>query len=360
MIYAYTSFNLGDDLFIKELCERYPNLEFSLYCSRDYERNFKKITNLNIIRNDNILYKAINYIMSKLGFSYTIQSLLARQHDVVIYIGGSIFQQRKNWRRRINIFNNILKKQVPFFIIGANFGPYSDEEYYNKHRKLFSEFQGVTFRDKYSYNLFKELPNINLADDVIFQMATEESDMEIKEDYIIISVIKPSIRPYLKGLDNLYYNKIKEISEQFVENGYRVVLMSFCEREGDVEAVKSIKQLISNEYISQIDEHLYKHDIESALNAIRGSKYVVGTRFHAMILGWVYNKPVFPIAYSDKMTNVINDVNFKGNYIDFNNLEKLDAKVVLESMHTNTIDISEQRINAEKQFAQLDEFLKKK
>lgn len=56
MINAYTTFNLGDDLFIKVLCERYPNTEFILYAPKEYKINFKNSSNLKVISNSNILF----------------------------------------------------------------------------------------------------------------------------------------------------------------------------------------------------------------------------------------------------------------------------------------------------------------
>src|SRR5699024_1160694 len=41
MVYAYSQFNLGDDLFIKILCERYPETQFVLYAPKQYKRCFQ-------------------------------------------------------------------------------------------------------------------------------------------------------------------------------------------------------------------------------------------------------------------------------------------------------------------------------
>src|SRR5690625_2356463 len=46
MVYAYTQFNLGDDLFIKILCERYPETQFVLYAPKKYKRCFQGMRNI--------------------------------------------------------------------------------------------------------------------------------------------------------------------------------------------------------------------------------------------------------------------------------------------------------------------------
>lgn len=62
IIYAYTKFNLGDDLFIKVLCERYPKTKFIIYAPKDYKKCFKDIKNIKCYSSQSILNRAINYI----------------------------------------------------------------------------------------------------------------------------------------------------------------------------------------------------------------------------------------------------------------------------------------------------------
>ena len=44
-VYAYTRQNLGDDLFLKILCERYKNTKFILYAPEVYKEIFKNDNN---------------------------------------------------------------------------------------------------------------------------------------------------------------------------------------------------------------------------------------------------------------------------------------------------------------------------
>lgn len=354
MIYAYTNFNLGDDLFIKVLCERYPNTRFVLHAPSEYEMNFKELNNITLYRSDSIFSRVVNFILRSFNFNMTIRKLIARQCDAIVNIGGSIFMQQKNWKKRIKNREKVQDK--PFFLLGANFGPYSDEEYYISYKELFKKYTDICFRDKYSYDLFKDLGNVRMADDVIFQLGKGKI-LTQRENNIIISVIKPSVRKHLANFDNIYYEKIKDITIYCIEKGYKVTLMSFCENEGDEEAIEAIEDLIPKPYLNKVIKHSYKFNIEQTLNIIAKSSFVVGTRFHAMILGWVYNKPVFPIAYSRKMINVMKDINFTGVYSDFDNIHKLDAEQVFNSIKTNSIDVSDQILRAEKHFKILDEYL---
>ena len=64
------------------------------------------------------------------------------------------------------------------------------------------------------------------------------------EGKILISVIKPSIRKELKTKDKEYYEIIKKIILSGVKIGKKIQLISFCENEGDEEAILEIRKIL--------------------------------------------------------------------------------------------------------------------
>ena len=40
-VYAYMAQNLGDDLMVRILCDRYPRVQFNLYADNFYKKAFK-------------------------------------------------------------------------------------------------------------------------------------------------------------------------------------------------------------------------------------------------------------------------------------------------------------------------------
>ncbi|MEB2492996.1 polysaccharide pyruvyl transferase family protein [Peribacillus frigoritolerans] len=356
MVYAYTHFNLGDDLFIKVLCERYPNTRFVLFAPSEYKQCLKGLNNISLFPNDVFFIRGMNYIFRKLKINNNLfQKLLANRCDAAVFIGGSLFIQGDNWEETVEITKSMRIKNKPFYLLGANFGPFNENEYYYSYKGLFSEYSDICFREKYSYDLFKDLSNVRMADDIIFQYKKQVH--QEKENNIIISVINPSTRKSLNNYDEIYYSKIKDIAIYFIERGYAVTLMSFCEIEGDKEAIEKIVKLIPKRFLDKVSEHYYKLNIEETINLIAKSSLVVATRFHSMILGWVFNIPVFPIVYSDKMTNVMSDVGFKGFYTDIKSINSLKPEQVFESTKTNLIDVSTQVKSAEMHFEKLDKYL---
>lgn len=357
ILYAYSKLNLGDDLFIKILCDRYPNTKFTLFTEGEYINHLSNIDNLEFHKIDKFIFRCINYLFRKFRISNNyIGNKLASKSDGVIYIGGSLFIQTPRWRDVINYNKDSIVESKPTFLLGANFGPYNDSEYYDEYRKIFENYTDICFRENYTYNKFKELKNVRVADDIVFQHT--KHDLRKLKNRIIISVIKPSYRPDLSEYDEIYYKKIKEICIEFIDNGYEVMLMSFCKPEGDEEAISDIMQLIPDKYLSSVSTYFYRGNLEEALYEISDSKLIVATRYHSMILGLVEEKPVLPIIYSSKMKNTLQDINFNGRYIEFKDLNEFSVKNITECFISNKVDISQQRITSKKHFDKLDQYLK--
>lgn len=355
MVHAVTKINLGDDLFLDILFKRYPNTTFVLYVRKKYHPFYKKYPNTKVYSSTNIINRGLNYFMRKLGKHAFVQRKIAINCDVSIHIGGSIYQQKANW---VDILHNrkaLLIKNQPFFVLGANFGAFTDETFYDEYLRLFRKYEDICFRDDYSYNLYQKLPNVRKAADIVFSL---KYDFNIKvKNKVVISIIKPSFRPYLKKYDFNYYQKIKEIAINYVKEGYEVVLMSFCKAEGDEMAINEVLDIIPEEYIHKIKTHKYYGDIDKALKEIASSSAIIATRFHAMILGWVFKKPTLPIAYNEKMTNVMKDVNYTGKFFDFDNLNDLTKEHYQIEFIPRIDNITKQIFDSEKHFNKLDRLL---
>lgn len=358
LINAYTKLNLGDDLFVKLLCERYPDTRFVLPASGEYKKCLGSLPNLTIYPIESIWVKGARKILRRvrnIEVQKVLMHRLARRCDGVVQIGGSVFMQGQWWKRDLDWKYDVFDSKRPYFVLGANFGPYEDEEFYLKHRELFSTYTDICFRDRYSYELFKDLGNVRLAPDIVFQHRKPQTGGSMKR--VVISVIKPSERESLRDYDELYYRKIKDIAVAFVDQGYEVSLMSFCEYEGDEEAVRAILSLVPPSHSAGVSKYFYRTNLEEAVQLLASSDMIVATRFHAMILGWVFDKPVFPIAYSDKTTNVMNDANFQGAYARLKDLDSLEPETVVRSLETNQLNVSVLARQAEKHFDELDKYL---
>lgn len=352
VVKAYTQLNLGDDLFIKILCERYKNTKFYLWANEMY-KNLKGIDskNLKIEYADNFFKKAINKMGREFGFQNFLEYLSYRDMDAIVNIGGSIFMENSYSDIDYKVRERGIKKSK-YFVLGANFGPYETKRYLERYREFFKKCEDVCFRDNYSKELFEENIKIRVAKDIVFSLG-EKSD---SGDYILISIIDPERKSKIKNEN--YFDTLKSFILEAIDSGENIKFISFCKDEGDEEAIVKIRNRIPNKYLSKISEYRYRGDLNEALEIIKKSSSIVATRFHAMILGLAYGKKVLPICYSEKMINVLKDIEFESKYMTMNNLKELNYKTLMEAQPLTEKEILKLKKEGELHFELLDKFLK--
>lgn len=341
---AFIEKNLGDDLFIDILIKRYPKERFLI----NNKANYLKYKNLFFYKKG-LLQKIIGKILYYISFkNINYESLISLQCKLSILIGGSMFIE--------NSSEKIVKLKKPLFIVGSNFGPFKNREYLEYYKKTFSSAYDVCFRDKKSYEYFKEMNNVRYSTDIVFSY--KNSDIVIKnEKKVVISVIDCDFKEKELGRNYraIYEKTILDLINYFHNKEYRVVLMSFCKMQGDEKAIQRLKE---NTKVD-IDTFFYNGNINEALNVIASSSIVIGTRFHANILGILYNKTILPIAYSDKTINILEDMNYKGKIFDIRKIDELNVENLTDYDLNYKIDNINLISTAEKHFEKLDEILLK-
>ena len=134
--------------------------------------------------------------------------------------------------------------------------------------------------------------------------------------------------------------------------------MSFCKYEGDEQAIDDILNSIGENNIkNNINKYKYSGNIDEALFVINSSKIVVGSRFHANIIGLTLGKKILPIAYSDKLINALNDMGYNGEIFDIRNNKKTNIEKYIESNLNCKNSISNLRKQSTNQFKLLDKLL---
>ncbi|MDQ0975378.1 colanic acid/amylovoran biosynthesis protein [Neobacillus niacini] len=358
LVSAYYSTNLGDDLFLKILFDRYPNIEWFLLTSNDkYIKTFMNYNNVHIIktlsvklgkRNINLFYK-LNEIL--LNF---------RKYDAFLNIGGSIFIENKDWKNGLKtrsfLPDRFKKYNKKTFIIGSNFGPFRDELFIERHKEFFAKFDDICFRDSYSYNLFRELENVRYAPDVVFNLELENN--EKLEKCIGFSIIDLKERKGLNQYYNEYNEKVIQLVEKYVDLGYKIKFFSFCENEGDLGIINYIRSRMNSHYSPSIKVINYEGNIDQFLDEYKACEAIVGTRFHSIILALLLNQAVFPIIYSDKTYNVLKDLSIEDNCCYLKDIENLDINEVVSITKVNRLKDKTVFSNAARQFEKLDAFIR--
>lgn len=340
---AYSHKNFGDDLFIQLLCKRYPDTVFYLKSSIT-NKAFAQIENLNLLQ-ENIFQK----ILKKIFSSYIPFSSLIRKQTSVILIGGSMFMQSEKWERKLAMQQRVRNLSKRFCLLGSNFGPYQDDLYLTSYKKFFDTLDDCCFRDRYSHHLFSGKETNRYAFDIAFSVSREK--VVEKSNCVLVSVIDVSRRKELVAYEKQYLDAITMRVRRFCEEGKKVILLSFCEKQGDLDVCKKIKNdFLSDENVNIVN---YDGDTEQIIDLFAKSDFVIASRFHAMIMGFRFGCKVFPIVYNEKLSNVLSDVNVSPESYSLKNVKNIDLSQSVEIK-----DISELKSSAQQQFAYLDKLLK--
>ena len=347
-INAYMVKNLGDDLFLKIFINRYGEKnKLYLYVNKEY----KDVLKGNFIAYKNKIIVFFNKLLKLITIDRMDIETLLSKNEILVRIGGSMFieENNSNYKERIKKEFSIKHK---YYILGSNFGPYISDDYKKTYKEVFKNAEDVCFRDQYSYELFKELPNVRYSSDIVFGLDISKIN-KTKGKKAVISIVDCDLK-IGKGYKEKYETKILELINHLINKGYEIVLMSFCKLENDEMAIKEIYEQIDEKMKVKVSKYFYRGNIEEALNVLGESKVIIGSRFHANIIGFILNKTVIPVAYSDKTLNVLKDLKFDGKIIDIRKIDEFDVKKLTYKDLNYKISVKEQIEMANEHFKIID------
>lgn len=320
--------NFGDDLLLKVLCDRYQNNAKFLIINYEAKYKSKLSSNITVVKVPYFFYRFFRKI-SKMFFKKRniIDSFFIRRCDMIFVVGGSLFMETESWNEK-NDYNRIWyhKLSKPYFVIGANIGPIYTREYIKFLRKnIFKNAEGIFLRDSKSYRYVKSLSNVLQIRDLAFSFDVRKYKKVKSQRKVFISVIDIEAKKnqMINPNADVYNKLIKKLMTLFLTDHYQIVLASLCSQEGDMKAIQSILKFFDNrEQIQVVD---YRGNLDLMMMEFASSEIIVGTRFHANVIGFLLHKVVIPIAYNDKTINLLKDINFKGTVFDANYLKDVDA-----------------------------------
>lgn len=361
LVCAYFAKNIGDDLFLKILFDRYPNVEWDLMtANRNYKEIFNEYENVNIV----YTYRNINFGKYDFNLFFKLNEILLNynKYEGLINLGGSIFMESPAWRmkkdERKYLVEKFKEKNKKTFILGANFGPFKDQNFVEEYKKLFPDYDDICFRDNYSYSIFNDLDNVRVAPDIVFSLG-KFYKTEPKEKKIGFSIINLSKREGLKEFQDIYNQKIVQLIEKYIELGYKINLFSFCENEGDLEIINALRDKVSTDKKNALVVINYEGNINPFLEEFKTCELIIGSRFHSVILSLLFEQAVYPLIYSDKTYNVLKDLGMEDVCCYIKDIEKLDIDTVISTALKNKLQNKTILKEAEKHFEKLDAYIGK-
>ena len=359
LVIGYMNLNFGDDLFFHILFKRYPQVDFYMYPPSvlldKYKECYKKFKNVKFYEEEEYYINVRKDIVDKSVPINLFPMICERAKNVDFYIniGGSIFIQNDNWKNDDRFILKDLLKDKKSFIIGCNFGP-GDNEFTEFYKEWFTKFDDVCFRDNNSYEIFKNLQNTRKASDIVLLNCKKNKILNaLYKKSIAISVIDIENNKNLKDYAQAYYTWHIRVIKNYIHKGFHINLFSFCTTDGDLKAINTIMKNVNEEDKKCIRVVQYDGIISKFLNKFKRNKYVIGTRFHSIILAIMNNQYFIPISYSKKTDNFLKDINKEIRAVQIKELHK-KAKKNLKFCHI------EQDFDANKQFEKIDEYIKQK
>ena len=342
-IMAYSKMNLGDDLFIDMLVKRYKNVEFYSKNMQMESTTYRQNKNLHFI-------------------DYSLDDLLTldiTDFDAFVYIGGSIFMEHAGGIERVQKLKKLAIKCntlcIPFYYISSNFGPYQSEEYKEIVADMFEEVTDVCLRDTASFKLFESIETVRYAPDAILAYRLDNVRKESKT--IGISLINFKYRENLKQYEEKYYDILTNSIKNYIQKGLKVKLFSFCEYEGDKNTATLIFNKLSNTEKRFVELVTYTGNIKDFLKKYSKVEYMICSRFHSLILSYLLKQKLYVLSYSNKIVNVINDLNLIDSYHTIDEVTELNC-INLDDF--NNVNFDKKILeNAENQFKGLDNLLSK-
>lgn len=370
LVRGYLNRNLGDDLFFKILFERYPNVYFVVsghsvvldFVDKLHACNvIKKVNKLNFVERVISRFFDTNYPKTKF-----LKNIISPKisYDAVVIIGGSLFQNFKKGVGRFfidegEVIYDKLGVEVPRFILGSNFGPFVENDFYIKGKSFFEATTDVCFRDRYSKELFADLKHIRYAPDVVFNLAYEPIKKIPNSIGISLIHLSETLRPHLFSYQKDYLQSITDIVIQAAKDNRTIRLFSFCKSEGDDIAILQVMNSIPQELHAQITPIFYEDDISEFLFSFQEMDIMICSRFHSMILGLVFQQKIFPIVYGEKMKHVLEDVGYKNEFIPIEDSSFLTYERVINNASKSVTDVAYIKDMAREQFRELDRLLLK-
>lgn len=319
--------NLGDDLFLRVLAERFPNTQFEIQTS---EKMFEFYEGFG----DFMKYKSpIQKKLLRFFPAWLMARMFKATHEkynTYTLLGGSLFMDVDSapLNKRIRDFYGQVSDNA--FVIGSNFGPVYNQPMIQWYKKVFQNFDFVTWRDTTSEK--KELIDARkqtTLPDVVLGLNVDNV-ATIDGQFVLFNLM--NIGDVTENTDtiNEYLKSVVFNIKLLVSQGERVKLVSIDKDGNDKKFVSRVKcEFFSNVDQVTVSEYI---EVDQVLSLFKSSKSVVATRYHSLILAWLFEKPVVSIAYSDKTTNFINTWYPQQKVITLDELsEKMDLGVMQET-----------------------------
>lgn len=320
IIIGYYGSNLGDAMMLKGLVQSLEEKGYVIrvvsYGRPEYDDFFEYVG----------VTKERFLSLASLGFFQKISQFISfvRPADVVLWGGGTCFMDEESGEGGIKmmILARLLGKNVGYVSIGiGNIRKFWTRISLWLALKISMHF---SIRDTRSYSLLKRI----FSDDVnirssrsadLFYLNSANiilNDMNA-ENYLCLSLRDLGAYAHKDELRHIYDNCLYAVSSYCKLNGLAGVKVIACDSDIDRPiALELLEKLIS---LGMSCEFIMP-SIQNNLNCILNSTVVFTARLHVVMIALVAGKPVFPINYSPKITELLASYRIRNHGIEISEM----------------------------------------
>lgn len=240
----------------------------------------------------------------KYGFFDVIRNIL--KNDVLVISSGGALS---DWHKEstITLFFMIdmfsfMKKPIYMLDVGA--GPININKSYKRFKNRLDKIRIITVRDKSSFDTLKalKLNNIYLSRDVVYSYSESILDRikNIEKINNSVGLVIAAVCYETKSVYDEYINQINLLITKLLQEGYKVSVIPFLYEE-DKEFLEQL-QIPEIVKICVDQNNVYK-----AIEYIAQCEYVIGIRYHALVLSAIMGKKIIPLVHHGKNGDFVKD-----------------------------------------------------
>lgn len=291
-VIAYCANNLGDDLFLTQLVNRYKRARFDFFAE-----SFEQLKAVN----DN----------PRIGLTDDRKFRQnAEKYSALIVIGGSMFQEVGRWHRQFMRyairFMTARAAGVPVIIMGASFGPVNTELFQFSYRQLFKIAAWVSVRDELSANRLAGLDSVRRFPDIALGQDLVEPSAQRSPDVVGLSLVE-----FGSSTDHERYVLACRVLVEQLTDAHTVRIFSFqrTSRINDRRVADNVLSGLSSANKEKIEFIEYDgSNLIEVIEMVSTCRYFVASRFHSAIVALSLAVPLTAIAYHEKVASGLQSI----------------------------------------------------
>lgn len=294
------------------------------------------------------------------------EEIRAYRLDTFIKIGGSMFPHGTVKEGILRYYEmaqikKLKRRNLNVCIVNCNIGPMKTGVGRRATSKILKMADFVTCRDRATFDLIqKNKKNVYYYPDII--LGLKDSGIMERKDDIGISVYT-GYAPYLKQSNYRFSMFIAHFINLYHERkrGQRFLLFVFdTGYNSDFPTAYKILEYVKRRDMVEIVA--YSSGSKMFFSRYKACRWIIGTRFHSIVLAWKYGIPVYPVIYSNKTADLLRDIHYKGPYMHITDCSPKALKQMMNSIEAPSMLTKDNKEFAEQSrqhFIQLGAFLDK-